>query len=121
MTGGDLRIKWRGLRLQVEGLYGVNHLSAGHPKAASVQALATWKIKLPQRKMSLTPVVRVDALWPVFSERADRAWLATAGVNWQIADHVRLMLQVEIIRADDTLATLWPAGEQVFLQLALDM
>lgn len=121
MTGGDLQFKWRGLRLQIEGLYGVNHLSAGHPEAASLQALATWKFKLPRRKMSLQPVVRVDALWPVFSERGDRAWLATAGVNWQIADHVRLMLQVEVIRADDTLATLWPSGEQVFLQLALDM
>lgn len=121
MGGGDLQLKWRGLRLQVEGLYGVNHLSASHPEAASVQALATWKIKLPRRRMSLTPVVRVDTLWPVFSERKDRAFLATAGVNWQVVDHVRLMLQVELIRADDTLASLWPEGERVFLQLTLDM
>ncbi len=121
MGGGDLQFKWRGLRLQVEGLFGVNHLSAGNPEAASVQALATWKIKLPRRRMSLTPVVRVDALWPVFSERKDRAFLATAGVNWQVADHVRLMLQVELVRSDDTLASLWPEGERVFLQLALDM
>ncbi len=121
MGGADLQVKWSGLRLQVEGLYGVNHLSAAHPEAASVQALATWKFELPRRGMSLTPVARLDVLWPVFSERKDRAWLATAGVNWQVAAHVRLMLQVELVRADDTLTALWLDGEQVFLQLALDM
>jgi len=121
MTGGDLQFKLRDFRLQFEGLYGMNHLSTGHPMAASTHALATWKFKLPRRGMSLQPVARFDMLWPVFSENKDRAWMATVGLNWQIAAHVRLMVDLEITRSDDTLSTLWIDGEQVFVQLALDL
>jgi phosphate-selective porin len=89
--------------------------------AASAHALATWKLKLPRRGMSLQPVARFDVLWPVFSENQDRAWMATVGLNWQIAAHVRLMVDFEVTRCDDTLSALWLDGEQVFVQLALDL
>ncbi len=122
MTGADIHWRIHGLRLLAEGIYGINHASAGHPRAASLHGLVAWKFRLPRKGMALMPVARIDWLWPTFSDARDvHAWMGTAGLHWQIEKNLRLMLEYEIVRSSDSLGSTWPDSDCVLAQLALDL
>lgn len=120
MTGADFQLRLAGMRLMAEGIYGVNHASYGHPRAAGLHGLISWKFRLPRHQMFLSPVARLDWVWPVFSENRDSSVrVGTAGIHWQF-EKLRLMLEYERTHGSGEAAGTWPDSESILLQLALD-
>lgn len=121
LAGIDLRYKSGPLWLLAEGMAAKNHLAADAPWAVGAVLAASYMLPVnPMRsKWVIEPAARLEWLKPDM-EGDTQVLVASGGVNFWVASHVRLMVQGEYVMADEALAEEWPEDWRGWLQVAFD-
>jgi hypothetical protein len=115
MSGADVAVRAGGLWLLVEAVFGQNWWFEGRPLTTGVTLLASYEIELSDAwGIRLEPVFRGELVIPRIAFPDVRIWRAVAGMNLQLGDYVRLMVDGEFTRVegaepdDVTRDGLWP-------------
>ncbi len=149
-AGVDLQVDWEGLLVVAEGLYGENwdpclftpdvhetcvllQPTKGNPNPSSPAAslvpktwsavlLVAYKIPIYKPwKLSLQPLFKGEYFAPDADLSDGSVMAATAGVNFWIGKHFRLMVQGETVRPGDSAPSPWQEENRLMTQVAFDL
>ena len=117
----NLAYKKDGLWILAEGMWGKNHQIQSAPSAASAVLAGAYRIPTAWlgKEGALEPAVRLEWLKPDMDSDG-QLLVASGGVNVWLAPCVRIMVQGEWTRPDETLAELFPDALRGWVQVAFD-
>jgi hypothetical protein len=117
----DLRYKKRGGWAMAEVHYGENHIISNAPGLLGAVVAGAWRIDVPWwgSDGAIEPAVRVEFLDPDLVSEG-KMLVFSGGVNFWLAEGLRVMLQGEWLNPDDELSGLWQETMRGWLQVAFD-
>jgi hypothetical protein len=120
MGGGDFRIRFGGLRVLGEGLYGDNYLYVNPSNSWGALLLVSYKVPLAAKwRLALEPLAKGELLMIQHNLREGHVAMGTAGANLHVGRYFRLMVQGELIRHGQNMPEPWEEETRLLVQAAI--